>query len=152
MTPSGLNGSGATEGAEIMSENQRGAAHRCASIVLVSLSLFASAGQAADPGSGFSDAMSQAMARMMSNMHVRSRGDVDRQFVDLMIPHHQGAIDMAVVELCYGTNPQLKRIAQEIIVEQQQEIAAMKVAIGAPLSESHPAPTRQTCKRPGMEH
>lgn len=92
------------------------------------------------------------MARMMSNMHVRSRGDVDRQFVDLMIPHHQGAIDMAVAELCYGTNPQLKRIAQEIIVEQQQEIAAMKVAIGAPLPESHPASTRQTCKQPGMEH
>jgi uncharacterized protein (DUF305 family) len=46
-----------------------------------------------------------------------------------MIPHHQGAIDMAKAELHYGHNEQLRRIAQEIIVEQQQEIAAMHLAL-----------------------
>jgi uncharacterized protein (DUF305 family) len=46
-----------------------------------------------------------------------------------MVPHHQGAIDMAVAELRYGTDPRLKRIAQGIIVEQQQEIAAMRLAL-----------------------
>jgi YVTN family beta-propeller protein len=50
---------------------------------------------------------------------------------------------MAVAELRYGKNPQLKRIAQEIIVDQQQEIAAMRVAIGDPLPPSEPAPTQQ---------
>ena len=51
----------------------------------------------------------------------------------MMIPHHQGAIDMAQAELRYGKNEQLRRIAQEIIVEQQQEIAAMRLALGQPL-------------------
>ena len=49
----------------------------------------------------------------------------------MMIPHHQGAIDMARAELRYGHNEQLRRIAQEIIVDQQQEIAAMRLALGS---------------------
>jgi Domain of unknown function (DUF305) len=57
-----------------------------------------------------------------------------------MIPHHQGAIDMAQAELRYGHNEQLRRIAQEIIVEQQQEIIAMRLALGQPLPPSAPAP------------
>jgi uncharacterized protein (DUF305 family) len=75
-------------------------------------------------------ANSAAMAKMMRNMHIRPSGDVDRDFVRGMIPHHQGAIDMAVAILQSGRNEQLKRIAQEIIVTQQQEIAAMRLAIG----------------------
>jgi hypothetical protein len=61
----------------------------------------------------------------------------------MMNPHHQGAIDMAVIELRYGKNEQLRRIAQEIIVDQMQEIAAMKLAIGEPATETTPAPTQQ---------
>ena len=77
-----------------------------------------------------------AMVKMMNDMAVRPTGDVNRDFVEMMIPHHQGAIDMAVAYLRYGNNEQLKRIAQEIIVDQQQEIAAMRMALGDPLPAS----------------
>ena len=83
-----------------------------------------------------------AMARMMSAMEVRPSGDVDADFVAMMVPHHQGAIDMALLVLRYGKNEQLKRLAQEIIVTQQQEIAAMRLAIGDPLPPSIPSPTQ----------
>ena len=82
----------------------------------------------------------QAMTRMMDGMSIKPSGDVDRDFTAMMIPHHQGAIDMAQAELRYGHNEQLRRIAQEIIVEQQQEIATMHLALGQPLPPSTPAP------------
>lgn len=88
---------------------------------------------AAAPADGYASMASAAMDRMMAGMMVKPSGDVDRDFVTMMLPHHQGAIDMAVAELRYGHNEQLKRIAQEIIIDQQQEIAAMKLAIGQPL-------------------
>jgi uncharacterized protein (DUF305 family) len=93
-----------------------------------------------------------AMDRMMAGMMAPPSGDVDRDFVTMMIPHHQGAIDMAVAELRHGRNEQLKRIAQEIIVDQQQEIAAMKLAIGQPLPPSSPAPTQGDTPHMHMEH
>ena len=71
-----------------------------------------------------------AMAKMMAGMDVKPSGNVDADFVAMMVPHHQGAIDMAQAELRYGRNEQLRRLAQEIIVTQQEEIAAMRVAIG----------------------
>lgn len=83
------------------------------------------------------------MGKMMTGMDIRPSGDVDRDFAAMMIPHHQGAIDMAVLELRYGGNEQLRRIAQEIIIDQQQEIAAMRLAVGEPLPPSAPAPTQQ---------
>jgi Domain of unknown function (DUF305) len=73
-----------------------------------------------------------AMKRMMAAMAITPSGDVDTDFVAMMIPHHQGAIDMAQAELRHGRNEQLRRIAQEIIVTQQQEIVAMRLAIGQP--------------------
>jgi uncharacterized protein (DUF305 family) len=112
------------------------------------LSLVAAGAQAAGAGSGFADEMSAAMDRMMDGMQVRPSGDVDRDFAAMMIPHHQGAIDMAVAELRHGGNPQLKRIAQEIIVDQQQEIAAMRIAVGDPLPASEPAPTQPGVRGP----
>jgi hypothetical protein len=83
-----------------------------------------------------------AMDKMMADMEAKPTGDVDRDFVAMMTPHHQGAIEMALAVLKYGKNEQLKRIAQEIIVDQQQEIAAMKLAIGDPLPPSDAAPTQ----------
>ncbi|GKQ52071.1 DUF305 domain-containing protein [Bradyrhizobium sp. Ce-3] len=83
-----------------------------------------------------------AMTKMMNDMAAKPSGDIDRDFVAMMTPHHQGAIDMAVIELRYGKNERLRRIAQEIIVEQQQEIDAMKLAIGEPVTASAPAPTQ----------
>jgi len=70
-----------------------------------------------------------AMSAMMAGMNIRPSGDVDRDFAARMIPHHQGAIDMAKAELRHGRNEQLRRIAQEIIVDQEQEIAAMRLAL-----------------------
>jgi len=71
-----------------------------------------------------------AMERMMKGMALRKSGDVDRDFANLMIPHHQGAVDMAVAYLRYGKNEQLRRLAQEIVVEQKQEIAVMELVLG----------------------
>jgi Domain of unknown function (DUF305) len=83
-----------------------------------------------------------AMTKMMNDMAVKPTGDVDTDFVAMMVPHHQGAIDMAVAVLRYGRNPQIRRLAQEIIVTQQQEIAAMRLAVGEPLPPSVPAPSQ----------
>jgi uncharacterized protein (DUF305 family) len=70
-----------------------------------------------------------AMDKMMAGMAVKPSGDVDHDFAAMMIPHHQGAIDMARAELRHGRNEQLRRIAQEIVIEQQQEIVAMQLAV-----------------------
>ena len=94
------------------------------------------------PQAAFQAENEVAMDRMMAAMHNAPSGDVDADFVAMMIPHHQGAIDMAMAQLRYGKNEQLKRIAQEIIVEQQQEIAAMRLATGQPLPPSAAAPTK----------
>lgn len=67
-------------------------------------------------------------------MDIAPSGDVDRDFSAMMIPHHQGAIAMARAELRYGRNETLRRIAQEIIVDQQQEIAVMRLALDQPPS------------------
>jgi hypothetical protein len=81
-----------------------------------------------------------AMTRMMTGMEIKPSGDVDQDFAAMMIPHHEGAMDMAQAELRHGHNEQLRRIAQEIIVDQQQEIAAMRLALGQPLPSSVAAP------------
>ena len=93
-----------------------------------------------------------AMTKMMNDMAIKPSGDIDRDFVAIMSPHHQGAIDMAIAELRYGKNEQLRRIAQEIIVDQMQEIAAMKLAIGEPVTDSAPAPTQQQPASTPVEH
>ncbi len=79
-----------------------------------------------------------AMTKMMIDMDIRPSGDIDSDFVAMMVPHHQGAIEMAQAELRYGRNDQLKRLSQEIIVTQQQEIVAMRLALGQPLPAMAP--------------
>ena len=81
----------------------------------------------------------QAMARMMSGMSVAPSGDVDRDFTAIMIPHHEGAVDMARAELRYGHNEQLRRLAQEIIITQQDEIRVMQSALGSSPSAGNTA-------------
>ena len=90
---------------------------------------------------GFRAMMEDAVARMHAAMNVPFTGDADRDFARMMIPHHQGAIDMALVELRYGRDKRLKRLAQEIIVSQQQEIGVMHLALGEAVSRA-PAPTQ----------
>jgi Domain of unknown function (DUF305) len=72
---------------------------------------------------------SVAMNKMMADMTVKPTGDVDRDFVAMMVPHHQGAVDMAQAELKYGHNEQLRRLAREIVANQQQEIVVMRNAV-----------------------
>jgi uncharacterized protein (DUF305 family) len=74
----------------------------------------------------FTSLMMQAMERMHRDMSIVPSGDPDRDFAAMMIPHHQGAVDMAKVELQFGKNPVLRRLAQGIIVEQLQEIEVMQ--------------------------
>ena len=76
--------------------------------------------------------MTAAMARMHHEMMAPPTGDPDRDFARMMIPHHQGAIDMARVQLQYGKDHRLRRLAQAIIVEQAQEIAVMRRVLDTP--------------------
>ena len=95
-----------------------------------------------------------AMTKMMIDMGIRPSGDVDTDFVAMMVPHHQGAIEMAQAELRYGGNEPLRRMAQEIIVTQLQEIVAMRLALGQPLPASITSPDQiapPANKRPEIE-
>jgi uncharacterized protein (DUF305 family) len=80
--------------------------------------------------------LDKSMERMHAEMQkVHYSGNADADFASLMVPHHQGAVQMAEVELQFGSDPRLRRLAQEIIVTQQSEIDLMKNAIGGfPLS------------------
>ena len=79
----------------------------------------------------FDALMSGAMASMDGAMKsAPMTGDPDHDFAAMMIPHHQGAIAMAKAELLYGKNPVLRRLAQEIVVTQNSEIAVMQRELG----------------------
>jgi hypothetical protein len=82
--------------------------------------------------------MAEVDARMHEGMMVAPTGDVDRDFARMMIPHHQGAIDMARVLLKYGHDERLRRLAQAIIVEQGQEIAYMHTLLDPPVAVAPP--------------
>lgn len=77
----------------------------------------------------FVSAMDGAVERMHSAMTIDPTGNPDRDFAAMMIAHHQGAIDMARAELQFGKDERLRRLAQGIIVEQNQEIAAMRAVL-----------------------
>jgi len=71
-------------------------------------------------------AFEEANAKMHKTMTIRYSGDPDTDFVRSMIPHHQGAIDMAKVELAHGKDPELRKLAEAIIKAQEAEIADMQ--------------------------
>ena len=70
--------------------------------------------------------MMQGMQRMQADMTaVPMTGDPDRDFVAMMLPHHRGAVDMAQVELRYGRDPAMRKLAKAIVAAQDREIAEM---------------------------
>lgn len=82
----------------------------------------------------FGAQMMETMDRMDDGM-VRApmNGAPDHDFVTMMIPHHQGGIDMAKVLLVQGTDPEMRRLAQAIVTDQQNEIELMRLWL-----ERHP--------------
>ncbi|SEJ84442.1 CopM family metallochaperone [Paraburkholderia diazotrophica] len=85
-------------------------------------------GSASDAGSsGSTQAFKDADQKMMHGMQAPTyTGNADKDFVAHMIPHHQGAIDMAEVELKYGNDPEMKKLARNIVKAQKEEIALMQ--------------------------
>lgn len=116
------------------------------------LAALAAAAWSTPAAPSFAAENASAMQHMMDGMAIKPSGSVDRDFAEMMIAHHQGAIDMAKAELRHGTNEHLRRIAQEIIVDQQQEIAAMRLALGDPPPPSAPAPTQPAARTAVQEH
>lgn len=71
-----------------------------------------------------------AMSKMHKDMGITYSGDPDIDFVRGMIPHHQGAIDMAQVDLQHGKSPEMRKIAEAIIKAQEEEIAQFNSWLG----------------------
>ncbi|HEX4426741.1 MAG TPA: DUF305 domain-containing protein [Terriglobales bacterium] len=93
------------------------------SLILVTMS----AGRETKTDSAWSE-----LGASMQKMHaaiatIRPSGDSDVDFVRLMLPHHQAALDMAKTQLMNGKDPQMRRLAQEIITDQQSEIELMQL-------------------------
>ena len=86
------------------------------------------AAQVASSAERFMETMNISMKQMDRDMAAAPmNGNVDHDFATMMLPHHQGAIDMAKAELSYGKDPVMRRLAEEIIVDQQSEIDAMQL-------------------------
>ena len=88
----------------------------------------------------FYSEMAKVNTRMHEGMDIAPSSDVDRDFIRMMIPHHKGAIDMALLQLKYGRSEKLRRLAQSIIVEQGQEIAYMRSLLDPPAEGDPPSP------------
>ena len=100
-------------------------------VALFVCSLFASAIAEADRVHSSTDPDWSELIASMDKMHmameaVKRSGNADVDFVRLMLPHHQAAIDMAKTQLLYGKDAQMRRLAQEIITDQQSEIELMQ--------------------------
>jgi uncharacterized protein (DUF305 family) len=102
---------------------------KCAWIAGLMMAIGVVAGAQMDSSAtSFMHSMEQSMTRMDTGMKsAPMNGNADHDFVTMMMPHHQGAIDMAKAELSYGRDPVMRRLAEEIIVDQQSEIQAMQL-------------------------
>ncbi|MDQ1079595.1 DUF305 domain-containing protein [Pseudoroseomonas cervicalis] len=92
-------------------------------------------GHAAPPAAAASPSTAEFQAaneKMHRDMAVPLTGDADRDFAASMIPHHQGAIDMARIQLRHGRDPAMRRMAEEIIAAQEKEIAELRAFLARP--------------------
>jgi uncharacterized protein (DUF305 family) len=104
-------------------------------VVLIATFPFKLSPQTSPSHEGQTTATNPAWAEFMKGMDkmhslmssINTSKDVDTDFVHLMIPHHEAAIDMAKTELAYGKDPQMRRLAQEIITDQRSEIDLMQL-------------------------
>ena len=97
-------------------------------MVLCLVTALVGAAQIQPVAAQFMQAMNGSMERMDRQMATAPmNGNADHDFASMMIPHHRGAIDMAKAELIYGKDPLMRRLAQEILVDQQSEIDAMQL-------------------------
>jgi hypothetical protein len=138
-----------------MSRGSRFPSAARASLILALCLCSMSAVHAAGPSSDDAAFMTEndaSMSKMMKNMDVKPSGNVDEDFVAMMQPHHQAAIEMAQSELRYGHNEQLRHIAQQIISQQQQEIVAMRDALNTAMPASTPAADQPAPARPEVSH
>ncbi len=87
-------------------------------------------GMAEMPKDPASRAYMQTMQKMNQDMGKPMTGNADRDFATMMIAHHQGAIDMARVELEHGKDPELKKMAQKVIDDQTKEIKELQDWLG----------------------
>ncbi|WP_158044177.1 CopM family metallochaperone [Skermanella pratensis] len=76
--------------------------------------------------SAVADAFRRSSARMHQDMEVGLTGDADQDFARSMIPHHQGAIDMARIQLEHGKDPEMRRLAEEVVAAQEREIERLR--------------------------
>ena len=91
--------------------------------------------------SQFETDMDKGMARMMQDMHEPGyTGNPDRDFLAMMIPHHEGAVDMARLVLIHGRDPLVRQLAEEIIAGQTIEIAGMRGRMAVLLQGPNPQP------------
>lgn len=116
-----------------------------AAIALIGISA-AMAGSDLSPGSQALQAANDSMHRAMS---VEMTGDVDVDFMRGMIPHHQGAVDMAKIVLQYGKDPEVRKLAEQVVAAQESEIAFMNEWLAKNGAE---APATDGGAMDGMDH
>ena len=99
--------------------------------------------QAHSDDAEFMERMNASMTAMNGSMKAAAmNGNVDHDFAAMMIPHHEGAIEMAKAELSFGRDKTMRRLAQEILVDQKSEIDAMNLW----LAKQSGTPTKEITK------
>lgn len=91
-----------------------------------------SPGHGPDHGSAKGDQSAASLAlqavneKMHRDMAIEFSGNADADFARAMIPHHQGAVDMAKIAIAFGKDPEIRKLAEEVVRTQEAEIAFMR--------------------------
>jgi uncharacterized protein (DUF305 family) len=121
----------------------RRACFALAAVLFVALAIWPqdphSTGHAAAPSTNWAALMKDMETMHVAMTAVNPSGNNDSDFVNLMLPHHQAAVDMARTELLHGSDPQMRRLAQEIITDQESEIQLMRLWLERQREHTHDA-------------